>query len=267
MPPFEHELVGEGFRIIAHPPGEMEGHFDTDVHLLRVNLNTIEYEWATDGSELQTHVAPTDSVRWMPVGSHFRLKAQTKNWCLYLEIDPERIDALGEQNGTPLVLPMKVVDYRFDLRAATLARLAIEELRSADPDATYLTGITLSLLSVVARAADGTIEDGQQTDERIDRAIAHIEEHIGTYLDVETLASIANVSTAHFARAFKNQSGEPVWTFVQRRRCEKARELLLNTSASMQEIGDLCGFANPSHFARVFRRVMGRSPSSIRSPQ
>jgi transcriptional regulator GlxA family with amidase domain len=47
-------------------------------------------------------------------------------------------------------------------------------------------------------------------------------------------------------------------------RIEMARSLLTNSATPLAEIAGMCGFADQSHFSRVFARMMGTSPGSWR---
>jgi len=50
--------------------------------------------------------------------------------------------------------------------------------------------------------------------------------------------------------------------FVRRERITRAQQLIRETSRSVIEIGLEVGYTSPSHFAQVFRRVVGVAPSS-----
>ena len=45
---------------------------------------------------------------------------------------------------------------------------------------------------------------------------------------------------------------------------EKARQLLRETNKTMIEIGPEVGYSSPSHFAQIFRREVGVTPSQYR---
>jgi len=52
--------------------------------------------------------------------------------------------------------------------------------------------------------------------------------------------------------------------WLMKRRAERARELLFNRGLSLTEIALTCGFADQSHFTRVFTAVFGTSPEAWR---
>ncbi len=83
-------------------------------------------------------------------------------------------------------------------------------------------------------------------------------------LDVPTLARIAHVSEAHFIRTFRATFGETPNRYLQRRRVERAMFLLRSTDRSVTDICMDVGFASLGTFSRVFRDIVGESPSVYR---
>lgn len=82
----------------------------------------------------------------------------------------------------------------------------------------------------------------------------------------QTMGEVAGecrLSTTHFARAFKVSTGLTPHGWMQARRVDRARDLLA-TDLSLAEIALDCGFADQSHFTRVFNRIAGSPPGSWR---
>ena len=102
------------------------------------------------------------------------------------------------------------------------------------------------------------------TDSRLIRAVDYVESYLEQALSVGELACVATMSTSGFARAFRAATGEPVWAYVQRRRAERARELLAGTALPIDEIARRCGFATSSHLTRVFKSCYGVTPGTAR---
>ena len=89
---------------------------------------------------------------------------------------------------------------------------------------------------------------------------AHLEEKIG----LEALATMAGLSTHHFARAFRQTVGMPPHTYLLRRRLAHVDRMLRETQMPLSEIALAAGFADHSHLARHFRRLTGMAPSVAR---
>jgi transcriptional regulator GlxA family with amidase domain len=84
-------------------------------------------------------------------------------------------------------------------------------------------------------------------------------------LDVPALARIAHSSPAHFSRQFRAVFGETPHRYLQRRRVERAMELLRETDRSVTEICFDTGFNSLGTFSRTFSEIVGESPSGYRA--
>jgi len=79
------------------------------------------------------------------------------------------------------------------------------------------------------------------------------------------MAQAAELSPAHFSRIFRKSTGETPHQFVLRQRVERAKEMLSEAEMRVLDVAVACGFKTQQHFARVFRRVCGASPTDYRS--
>ena len=82
---------------------------------------------------------------------------------------------------------------------------------------------------------------------------------------MRTLAREAFASEAHFIRSFRAAFGETPHRYLQRRRVERAKELLRATGDSVTEISLAVGFRSLGSFSTTFRELAGASPSGYRA--
>lgn len=94
------------------------------------------------------------------------------------------------------------------------------------------------------------------------RAKDLIDRHYAEPLDVTTLAREAYASTAHFARSFKDSFGETPHQYLQRRRIERAQELLRCTPLPVTQVSLEVGYGSLSSFIRAFRELVGEPPGA-----
>lgn len=216
------------------------------------------------------------------------------NHCLNVPADsfvvvPARIESrhrvIDSHSLTMATLPIEQVDHVLDeagltqdafaafyaqlTPAPTAVRLLDVMWRvteRSDPFANlHLDGLTLQFLATVAgHGALSPLAPERPEDDRIARTIDYIEAHLGEALTVGELSAIACLSPGHFSRTFKATIGEPVWTYVQRRRCERAREMLTVTRDPIAQIAHACGFANQSHLTTHFGNIFGHTPAAYR---
>jgi AraC family transcriptional regulator len=92
----------------------------------------------------------------------------------------------------------------------------------------------------------------------------HIDATLASTVRTQDCAKIARLSASHFSRAFKVSFGETFSHYVARRRTERAQEMMMLTDERLCQIALSCGFADQSHFTRVYHRQVGSSPASWR---
>jgi AraC family transcriptional regulator len=78
------------------------------------------------------------------------------------------------------------------------------------------------------------------------------------------MAQAVDLSPAYFSRMFHKSTGETPHQFVLRNRIERAKEMLGVAEVRVLDVAVACGFKTQQHFARVFRRVCGASPTDYR---
>lgn len=99
---------------------------------------------------------------------------------------------------------------------------------------------------------------------RLDPVIRHIERHLGDPLTREALAGRAGLSETRFHAVFKEAFGMAPMEYVLRQRLRKAQRLLATTGTAVHSVGEACGFRDPFHFSRIFKKHVGSSPRSYR---
>ena len=83
-------------------------------------------------------------------------------------------------------------------------------------------------------------------------------------LSLDEMAQSVELSTAHFARMFRESTGETPHQFVRRQRVERAKAILRTPDTRVLDVAVACGFKTQQHFAQVFRDVCGVSPTEYR---
>lgn len=81
------------------------------------------------------------------------------------------------------------------------------------------------------------------------------------------LARRLRLSQTHLARAFRQRYGMTMTRYVISRRLEEAQHLLQSTDVPIARIAIRLGFSDIQHLNKLFRRVVGVSPSAFRQAQ
>jgi len=83
-------------------------------------------------------------------------------------------------------------------------------------------------------------------------------------LTLAELSAEAGVHPVHLSRVFRRWKGDGIGEYVQRLRVRSACEGMVSAERGLAELAAASGFADQSHFNRVFRRVAGMSPGRFR---
>jgi AraC family transcriptional regulator len=99
---------------------------------------------------------------------------------------------------------------------------------------------------------------------KLKQALDYMNVHLSENLSLATLADELQISQYHFCRLFKQSTGTTPHAYLIQQRVEKSKQLLKQKEGTMNDIAIECGFANPSHFAKHFRKYTGISPKQFR---
>lgn len=143
---------------------------------------------------------------------------------------------------------------RLDMLAALVVELCIGVCRlAASPPLDAAAAVSADLGSMPPLA-----------DPRIGPVLADIERRYFHPLGPETYARALALSVRRFSELFRRAVGRPFIEYLTQVRIDRARELLLRTDDKVANIAFEVGFGNLSHFNRVFKRAVGRSPQDFR---
>ena len=98
----------------------------------------------------------------------------------------------------------------------------------------------------------------------IAKAKKFIEEHHTEDISLGQVAAAVHTSIFYFCKLFKKVTGINFTEYVSRVRTEKAKNLLLNPNLRISEIAYEVGFQSLTHFNRVFKNIVGESPTDYR---
>jgi AraC-like DNA-binding protein len=98
----------------------------------------------------------------------------------------------------------------------------------------------------------------------ITKAKQYIQDHHSEDLTLAQVAKAVNTSSFYFCKMFRKVTGLNFTDYVSRLRIERSKNLLLNPNLRISEIAYEIGFQSLTHFNRVFKRIVGRSPTNYR---
>lgn len=120
----------------------------------------------------------------------------------------------------------------------------------------------IDLVKSIFNGLDERIEN--QNSNLINEAKQYIYENLEKDISLDEVAEHINISSAYLSKLFKDKTGVNFVTFIKELRFERAKELLLNTSLSIQQIAFEVGYNTPAYFIQQFKAKYGYTPNRFR---
>ena len=177
--------------------------------------------------------------------------------CLSIEIAPAWIETTKEHG---LRLPEDAVQFRGGLLRELFLRIH-RELR-IDDDASQLAiqGLSAEILAHVSRLSMST----PQRPPWLHKVQDLLHSTFWNPLTISALANEVGVHPAHLSRQFRRYFGQTIGQYMRELRIRQTMRELTHSTASIVGIGVAAGFADQSHFCRVFRSRTGMTPGEFR---
>jgi AraC family transcriptional regulator len=200
-----------------------------------------------------TYAIQPNRVSLIPPGTCVEYRYRGRSEHLYAHF---AVSNTGEQRGVP-VMQDAGVDARL---LSTLLRRAI----TAGPDSpARVVSLVWTVLWHVAQLGP---PDGEgQAHAAVLAAVAHIESNLSGPLTVPGIARVVGASHNHLTRLFRAETGHTVVGYIRRRRLERARHLLRESTLSIPAIAASVGIADLQAFNKACRRELGGSPRAVRA--
>lgn len=99
----------------------------------------------------------------------------------------------------------------------------------------------------------------------IKKAIIYMYNNYVQKLSLLDVADHCYISSWHLSKLLNQYTGKGFFEIVNRIRIDKAKELLKGSTAKIQEISDMVGFQDVTHFSRIFKNYEGISPKDYRN--
>ncbi|WP_116188886.1 AraC family transcriptional regulator [Paenibacillus taihuensis] len=101
-------------------------------------------------------------------------------------------------------------------------------------------------------------------DQYLEKAMRYMNEHVGTTVRLPELARSTGLSTQHLIYLFKKETGFSPIDYFLRMKMQHAASMLDLTDLNVREIAAAVGLADPYYFSRIFKKLMGHSPTEYR---
>lgn len=263
--------IWSGISIEHHrqPPGECE--LCLPQHTFCILLNECDVERRVDGGPLHCSHAEKGEVILYPASVRHWIRWQEEAEFLLLFLD----NPLIAQNGENIAGydAIEIMEREKEFRDPLVQQIGLALKAELDEgmissSALYAESLGAALSAHLLRRYN--LQEyltrnitGNPSNVVIQRVVEYIHDNLGQQLTLTELAFIANMSSYHFSRTFKQATGMAPHQYVLYTRIERAKGLLLQGKLSVAEVATRVGFFDQSHFTRYFKRIVGVTPQTL----
>ncbi len=260
-----------GVHVEQHRIGTLEIAPSSPVnHVFAVHLEGInELEVADDGPFRLHRILP-GQVSFFPAGSVFASRTIDAGRFYTVSLTPQFVlnhARSPEAGAQPTFLPQRGISD--SVIKALCDRIRDEVIADHPMGRIYVEMLGQALAAHITRhyaSATPTPHpvQGTLTAHQLRRALEFIRENLGNDLPLVSISKASGLSPFHFARRFRQSTGLAPHQFLIHQRVDRARHLLVHSSATLAEIAHQCGFCDQSHLTNHFRRIVGVTPRRYR---
>ncbi len=250
-------------------PGQIPEHLNQE-HLIALSLSERCQSEIRLASGFRARDQQKGSVCIIPSGHPFAVNFEAESEHLAIFLDPSLVTrAAAETNVSSRTEVIESCNPNDPvIQSVGLALLAELETQNAG-SRLYADSLANLLALHLVRHYTGTENSrprfvGGLSGKKLKRVLAFIEENYAGDPSLGDLATVAGMSTFHFARQFKRATGTTPHQYLLRARIDRAKELLMRSEMPLVDVGFQAGFSHQSHFSRLFRKLTGTTPQSYR---
>ena len=203
-----------------------------------------------DAIEVAKEITP--STKWVLLTGHAKFEYAQR--AMRLEISDYLLKPVGIEQIKELMIKIgelkesdrkvrsylkSVTDYDFDVSSSQRMAVNIKEI----------TGY----------------RDGEEpAADIVSKVKAYVLRHYREDIGVDSIAAHLNITPNYLSSIFRAQAGEKLSDVLSDVRISKAKELLENPNITVKEASEQVGYYNAKHFARVFQKAVGVTPSAYK---
>jgi AraC-like DNA-binding protein len=253
----------------------VEAPFGATAAIIRVRHRNSAINLSASGVfRLIFHISSSEVVRESSTDLPSRQRIREGSVITSFTRSQERLRVVGSADTLHLLFSSELTKacVQPDAQSSAQIRLAMESAAAQLLVATTLEKSDTKLQQIVASVATTLIE--QNCDSKLSsgglapRAVYALRERLQRSIEngvsVPELAEIAGLSLHHFIKVFRQSEGLTPHALLLQMRMERAIELLLGTTATVDEVAIRTGFSSSSHFVSTFARMIGVTPARLR---
>ena len=124
----------------------------------------------------------------------------------------------------------------------------------------YTLGFCLALMPFCSIDKEEQSPSGSKGNEIIKRCHQYIGSHYMNPITLQEVADHVHLHPNYLCRLFKKHTGQTVVENINAIRVSYATQFIRNTSKTLPQIAEMCGFTSMSYFTKIFKRHAGFTP-------
>ncbi|KWV58507.1 AraC family transcriptional regulator [Rhizobium altiplani] len=216
------------------------------------------------------HAFDRDAIYIRDLSDHYKADLGGAFDFLLLQISPASLERISEEAELAGVNSLTAETASKDVVLSNLARLLIPALESPEKaPQLFVDQMATTIGSYLVqrygkRSSPLALRSRRLSRVQEKRAKSLLLENLDGEISVLDVAKACNLSRGYFIQAFRETTGMTPYQWLLNERVSRARVLLRTPDIPLSEVAISCGFADQSHFTRVFTNLVGTTPGSWR---
>lgn len=103
--------------------------------------------------------------------------------------------------------------------------------------------------------------------DEIKKVKRYVDRHLNRKITLEEVAEYTHLNSSYFSRLFKKETGMSFIHYVTHTKMEQAKEMLDQSSLSVEQVAEQLGYENKSYFTKLFKLHTGTTPGEFRGEE
>ena len=203
----------------------------------------------------KAYTASAETLVFLPAGTEYRMEVVREGACTVIEFD-------CAESSSSLPVCECYTDSEGDMVATAKNLLLYWKLQGPAYRAKCMSELYSLLTQISTLSAEANSLVGKYG--LIHKSVKYIERNYRREdLYTPMLAKMSGIGETYYRSIFQAVFHMPPARYIQKYRVDKAKELLVATNDSMEQIARATGFAGASYFCKVFKSVTGMTPSEF----
>ena len=226
-------------------------------------------QWRSEGRIRSADHGP-DTLYLLPAGSQDRVSWLGPSNRIVLVMEPRFLARALDETMQPAGVELSAIWTFQDRHIVNLMRALAADLEDGSPVGPLYgesLGVALAhylIRRFAVRKTHSAEPQGGMPGARLNRVKDFIQQNCAKESRLWELAQVAGMSPHYFCKLFKESVGLSPHQYVIRCRIKRAKEFLRDRRFTVNQVAEVTGFADQTHFTKVFHRLVGVTPMQFR---